>query len=146
MSHIIGNISKCGSNCIRNLLISNCWHMFHYCFICNMRLILCFMFNLFIIGIRDLNWLIICMLNCLIISHSFRDFYRIAEGCVLSIDILSFIWDLFMSYDWFVISVRFLNWYIFGPGFWLRSSESLSNRLCNNRLINVANLRWLDGY
>ena len=129
MSHIISYISKCGSNCIRNLLSSNCWHMFYYCFISNMRLIFCFMFNLFIISIRDLNWLIICMLNCLIISHSFCDFYRVTESCVLSIDILSFIWDLFMSYNWFVISVRFLNWYILGPSFWLRSTESLSNRL-----------------
>ena len=122
MSHIISYISKSRTNCIWNLLSSNGWNMFNYRLICNMGLIFSFVFNLFIVSIWHLNWLIVCMLNCLIICNCFGNFNWVSKGSVLSIDILSIIWNLFVSYDWFIISVCFLNWNIFYPGLWLRSS------------------------
>ena len=122
MSNIISYISKSRTNCIWNLLSSYGWNMFNYRLICNMGLIFSFVFNLFIVSIWHLNWLIVCMLNCLIICNCFGNFNRVSKGSVLSIDILSIIWNLFVSYDWFIISVSFLNWNIFNPGLWLGSS------------------------
>ena len=132
MSHIISYISKGRSNSIWNLLCSNGWNMFNYCLISDMRLIFSFVFYLFIVSIRHLNWLIVCMLNCLVICNCFGNFNRISKGSILCVNILSIIWNLFMSYDWFVVSVSFLNWNIFNPGLRLRGAQSLGNWLSYN--------------
>lgn len=83
------------------------------------------MFNLFIIGVGNLHGLIIGVLDGLIISHSFGHFDLIAQSSGVGFNILSFIRDLFMGDDWFIIGIIFLNRDIFHPGLRLRGTQSL---------------------
>ena len=135
MCYIISNISKCSSNNIGNLLRFNGWYMLNNSLVSYDWLIFSFMFNLLIIGVRYLNWLIICMLNCLVISEGFCNFNWVSDCSILCIDILSIIRDLFVSDNWLIISILFLNGYIFNPCFWLRSPKGLFNRLSIHYLV-----------
>jgi hypothetical protein len=105
---------------ILNLLRFYCVNMINNCIVTYMRLIFSSMFNKFIICIWYLNWLIVSMLNCLIISHRFSYFDRVSYCCILGFYVLSFIRNLFMSYNRFIISIRFLDRNMFYPCLRLR--------------------------
>ena len=99
--------------------------IFCYSFVAHMRNILGFVFNLSIICVWDLYWLIIGMLDSLVISDRLDNLYFFANSGYMGFSVLTFIRNLFMCYHSLIISIEFFNWNIFHPSLGLRSSEDL---------------------
>lgn len=72
--------------------------------------------NLFIIGVGNLDRLIIGVLDSLIISDGLCNFNLISESSGVIFDVLSFIRDLFMGNHGFIVSVIFFKRNAFNIG------------------------------
>lgn len=74
------------------------------------------MFNLFIIGVRDLNGLVIGMLDGLVVGHGLGHFDLLAEGGSVHFLVSTFVGDLLVGDDWLIIGIIFLYWDVFHAG------------------------------
>lgn len=99
--------------------------IFSISIITDMRDIYSFVFNLFIISVGFLDRLVIGVLDGLVVGDGFGHFDCLAQSGVVILDILSFIWNFFISFDILVISVVLLNWNVFNSGLCLGSSVEL---------------------
>ena len=114
---------------IGDLLSLGGGYVFDNSFVRNMGFVLSFMLDLLIVSVRDLNGLVISVLNGLVVSDSFSDFNLIADSGVLSVDVLALIWDLLVGHYRLVISISLLNGDVFKPGLRLRGAEGLGYML-----------------
>lgn len=78
------------------------------------------MLNLFVVSVRHLDRLVMGMLDGLVISYGLCYINRVSDSCMVGVNVLSFIRDLFVRDNWFVICVGLLNWYMFYPCLRLR--------------------------
>jgi len=109
---------------LNRLLLILIRNIFSNCFISDMRDIFSFMFNLLIVGIWHINWLINSMLNSLIVGYDFLNWNLYSQSCCMLFSISSVIRNLFMGNNRGEVSVIFLQRNVFHIGLCLRSSFS----------------------
>ena len=119
--------------------------LFNNCKVAYVRFILSFVFDYFIVSIWNLEGLIICVLNGLIVSYCLSHLHRSSDCGLLIVNILSFIGNMLVSHNWLVIDVAFLNWNMFQPSFSWRGAQFLGYWLekwsCSPLRVNRKHLR-----
>lgn len=93
------------------------------------------MFDLFIISIRNLDWIVISMLNSLIISESLLDWDLVSNGGCVIVSVSPVVGDLLVIDFWLVVGVVLLDGDVLDVGVRLgglvhsRRGQSLGVRL-----------------
>lgn len=75
----------------------------------DMRDIISSMFDLFIVGVGYLNWIIIGVLNGLIVGESLLDWNLVSDSSLVILSVSSFVRDLFVGHFGLIVGVVFLD-------------------------------------
>ena len=122
------------------------WDIFNFSLVSVLWNVFCDMFNLLIISVSLLDGLIGNLVYSLIFSHGFNN-WNIFSSLLRNIfSILSFVRNLLLDGNWFIISVSFLDWDIFDVRRWLWLRLSIYNCWLNVRLLNYLwlSICWLN--
>ena len=125
MGYIVSHISIGRCYRIGNLLSPYAGHMFNHWLVTDQRFELRPMLDLLVVSIRDLNCLVISVLDGLIVRYCFSDLYFVANRCVRNVDVLSLVSHLFVSYYRLVIRIKLFNRHELRPCFCSRCIEGL---------------------
>jgi hypothetical protein len=94
-------------------------NIFNFWYIDILRNIFSNMFNLLIISVNFLNGLIMSLVYSLVFSNSSSDWYILYYLLWVMFNILSFVRNLMLSHNWFIVSVCFLDWNVLNVWGWL---------------------------
>lgn len=125
VSNVFNHILISRADNIGDLLSLGGGYVFYNSFVGNMGFVLSLMLDLLVVSVRDLNGLVISVLNGLVVSDGLGDFNLVADRGVLSVDVLALIGDLLVGHYRLVISISLLKGDVFEPGLRLRGAQGL---------------------
>jgi len=129
VGNVVGNVVVGLSHRVGDLLDLGHGVMFNYGSVGDVGLVLGLVLDLFVVGVRHVDWVVVRVLDGLIVGNGLGDVDGVSNRGNVLVHVLAVVWYLFVSDHWLVIGVGLLDGNVLDPGLGLGSSVSLLDLL-----------------